>query len=138
MSVELAAIQQVKNATNRVCSSLPFTVSGNTIVIGSVTTASGALTANTLKTMLSITGSGKCNLIAVTTADTTSRTVRLQITLDGVVIFNQTTGAITTASNPITFNNNTSLDFLSSLKVEIASSLSETDKLSTSINYILT
>lgn len=52
--------------------------------------AVGALTANTLKTALSITGRGQINWLAVTEAAVTSPTNRIKITLDGTVILDKT------------------------------------------------
>lgn len=105
-------------------------------------TLSGATTANTLKSVLNITGSGVISFLSAHCADGTSRTVRLKVTLDGVVVFDTTSIALSTAGfgliaigdptafDPITFNK--------SLLVEIASSLSETDKLYTNYYYRLT
>lgn len=101
---------------------------------------SGAMTANALKTILSIGGRGKMPMFGVKSIDSTSRTVRIKITADGVVVFDYTSAAlasggevaviigdvgITTGSTvaeslPITWN--------ASLLIECASSLTETDK----------
>ena len=109
---------------------------------------SGALTANTLATILSVTGRGSVNLALVTANDTTSRTVRLKITIDGVSIFDATSNAIVTTNRGIvgigtlqaTSTSYTAMAFQpvrfsSSCLIQIASSLSETDKLTTLINY---
>ena len=101
---------------------------------------SGALTANTLATVLSVTGSGSVPYLACYVKDTTSRSVRMEVTVDGVVVFDATSDTAGTASgtgilaagaaggsptsvqgDPIQFN--------FSLVVKIASSLSETDKI---------
>lgn len=107
---------------------------------------SGALTANTLATALSVTGRGNVPFLAVFAGNTASRTIRCRVTVDGVVVFDATSNSITTtgrglliagayaasdpggnnhwdAGFPITFN--------ASLLVEIASSLTETDNLTT-------
>jgi hypothetical protein len=107
---------------------------------------SGELTANVLATALSVTGGGEVPFLTVGTKDTTSRTVRAKVTVDGVVVFDATSSAVTIlgsgmavvgynggagiyvqAPAPIRFN--------SSLLVEIASSRTETGKVS--ISYVL-
>jgi hypothetical protein len=124
------------NARNVVSSSLNLA----TTAIGVNQQDCGALTADTLSTIIDVTGSGIAKVLTVYTADTTSRTLRVRITIDSVVIYDQTTSAITAAGtglNPIgilrwmgasaylaffeelIFNNN--------YKVEVASSLTETD-----------
>ena len=99
---------------------------------------SGALTANTLSTALSVTGSGSLNFICVAAEDTTSRTVRIKITLDGTAVFDSTSNAFTASSyGVIAVGVYTSsmiaiddIPFNSSCLIQIASSLSETDKIS--------
>ena len=102
---------------------------------------SGVLTANTLKTVLTVTGGGEVPFLSVYANDTTSRTVRIKVTVDGVSVFDATSNAITVANTGmmvIGIGTSTSyitqapapLRFNSSLLVEIASSLSETDKVS--------
>lgn len=105
------------------------------------TVLSGTTVAGVLKTVLSLSGSGVFSFLAVENADTTSRTHRIKITLDGVVIFDATTGAVTSVSNDylvvgvmtnvaasthsvITFE---PLSFNSSLLIEYACSLSESN-----------
>jgi hypothetical protein len=111
--------------------------------------ASGALTAATLATALSITGRGCINYCAVRTKDTTSRTVRMKVTLDGTVIFDSTSAATTTNGHGvIAIGAASGVDggtllapvfqpvfFTTSLLVEIASSLSESNLISTLVNY---
>lgn len=115
------------------------------------TALSGALTANTAKTMLNITGSaGEMAWLSLYTADTTSRTVRIRVTVDNVTspyAFDSITGAITTVDHGIIAVGNSSsgaistislnLKWRSSLLVEIYSSLNETDKLTLAYNYAL-
>lgn len=105
---------------------------------------SGALTANTLATIVSITGVGVAPIIALQTEDTTSRTLRLQVIVDGVTAFDSTSAALTTANKALiavgdivqTSAGNYTLiagkpvRFFSSLVIKAASSLSETDKIS--------
>ena len=102
----------------------------------------GACTAATLKTILSLSGSGVISFLAVESADTTSRTHRLKVTLDGVVIFDATSTATISVSTTLlaigAMANATAstqstvtlepLAFNGSLLVEYASSLTETDK----------
>lgn len=109
------------------------------------TTASGALTSATLATIHNITGRGRLNLLTAYVADTTSRTVRIVLTIDGTVVFDATSsaitipgdgmvavGVVTSASGALEFQ---PIDFQQSMKVEIASSLTETDKVTVGINY---
>jgi hypothetical protein len=58
-----------------------------------VKTQTGAVTANTYKQMLSLTGPGVLEFLALTSDDATVRTVTVQIILDGVV-----------ATHTVTFN----------------------------------
>ena len=113
-------------------------------VVQSVPTAtksilSGALTAATLKTLLTITGAGAIKFLGVATVDATSRTVRLKVTIDGVVVYDATSSAITSSSLGLIAIGSIidayipqldNVAFNSTLLVEVASSLSETDKLS--------
>jgi hypothetical protein len=103
---------------------------------------SGALTANILATVLSLTGPGEVPLLTSYTKDATVRTVRTVVIVDGVTVFDFTSasfgvanrGAIVagqladaglsfyvTQGNPIRFS--------VSLVVQQASNLTETDKL---------
>jgi len=59
-------------------------------MLGCISAAVGALSADTLKTALSITGRGKINWLAVTEGIASGTpTNRIKITLDGVVIFDK-------------------------------------------------
>jgi len=106
-----------------------------------IETLSGALTANTLKEMVNITGTaGKVPVCAVITKDATARTVRLQITLDSAYVINIVSSSISSSSVGIIAAGITGasaflmdgepLSFKTSCKIEIASSLNETDKIS--------
>lgn len=108
---------------------------------GIKSTLSGALTADTLKTMLNITGSaGSMYVLGLVANDATSRALRLKVTIDGNATpsFDANGGAATT-------NNGISAAVLSgppikwktSCLVEIASSLTETDKLTLGHMYNL-
>jgi hypothetical protein len=104
----------------------------------------GALTANTLSTVLSITGSGVVNLLCAQSVDATSRTHRLKVTIDGVVAFDATSAAIAAANKGIPaiglFVNGGAtpvldqIPFNTSFLVEYASSVTETGK--TTISYL--
>lgn len=108
---------------------------------------SGAMTSAVLKTALTITGRGRVNWLGMYCNDATSRTLRMKITLDGTVIRDTTSAAIAVSLSgfvglgsgkyvadapavvfqPLVFN--------ATLLVEIASSLTETDKASFAYNY---
>lgn len=103
--------------------------------------ATGALTAGTLATVLSLSGKGAISFLACGGVDVTARTHRLKVTLDGVVIYDGTTASTTnsgavlavigsfapsaTTTPVIVFE---PLVFNSSLLVEYASSVTETAK----------
>lgn len=157
MSAELAMIQQVKNQTVRVPTAL-IGSAANTNYIFPIQTvlqsrlsnikvsSSGAVTAGTLKTALTVTGAGCLQFVLVTTTDNTPRTLRTKITLDGNVVYDYTTGNITSADagiHAIGAGNNTNMIiyeqvfFNRSCLVEFASSLSETDKQNIHLKYQL-
>ena len=112
-------------------------------------TLSGALTAGTLATALSITGRGVARFIASKTKDATARTIRLKVTVDGTSVFDATTnsmsasnkgiiavgGVATGGSSSDTGGVYGELKFNTSLLVEHASSPTETDKISLISNY---
>lgn len=102
----------------------------------------GACTANTLKTILSLSGKGVISALGVGSGDVASRTHRIKVTLDGVVIFDATTAAttnlaiafmaigsinylVTSVTATVAFE---PLAFNQSLLVQYASSITETDK----------
>ena len=110
---------------------------------------SGACTSNTLKTILSVTGKGAISKLFLAAMDTTSRTHRIKITIDGTVIYDSTSAANSTqdvapvignvsytaySSNHVLDMGEFPLFFDYSLLVEYATSLTETDK--TRIGYI--
>lgn len=138
-----SAFRQVSAISNRPLFNYSTTVK---------TVLSGATTADVLKTILSLSGSGVVSFLAVESVDATSRTHRLKVTLDGVVIFDATTGAIAStsamlvaigalsqvaASAPsiVTFE---PMAFVSSLVIEYADSLSETDGATIGYRYYAT
>ena len=96
---------------------------------------SGALTANTLATVISHTGSGVISYLSCASGDATSRTHRAKITIDGTVVFDATSNAVVTVNNGIVpigigtssgFFAGDPIPYNTSLLVEYASSLSET------------
>ena len=98
------------------------------------TALSGTVVANTLVTALSHTGSGVIGYFAAYSADATSRTHRVKITIDGTVVFDATSAAVTAvntgvvaigfgvASSSFTVD---PIPYSTSLLVEYASSLGE-------------
>lgn len=106
----------------------------------------GSLTATVLATILNITGTaGQLSFLAIISADATSRTLRVKITVDGSSVWDFTSAAITTAYNGLPIlgyysagiigggtaqmqAHNPTVKFRSSLKIEVASSLTELDK----------
>jgi hypothetical protein len=100
---------------------------------------SGALTAGNLATVLTVTGGGNVSYLACYPKDTTSRSVRMEVTVDGVVAFDATSDvAAATAGHGIlaagflfgsTGGPGYPILFNSSLVVKVATSVaSETDK----------
>lgn len=110
--------------------------------VDSIVTLSGALTASTFKTMLNITGtSGKIPVLGLKTNDATARVISLRITIDSAYVTTITSSSITTSGNGIWAAGSRAasagwivdgepLKFKTSCLVEIASSLTETDKIS--------
>lgn len=101
---------------------------------------SGALTANTLKTILNVSGAGIFHILGARTNNTTSRTVRMRLTIDGTVVFDSTSaatmnpesgGLITGSTSGTTPLPGATVVFNSSAVFEIASSLTETDTITT-------
>lgn len=100
---------------------------------GAKITLSGALTANTYKEILSVTGRGVFYSLYAISMDTTSRTIGLKIVIDEVTVFDAVSGTLTSASNGIAaggYSNNIVIPiyFNKSLVASVKSSLSETDK----------
>lgn len=110
----------------------------NTVNTGAVhgvkKTVSGALTANTLSTVLSITGGGTLCFASCYGNDATSRTHRFKLTLDGVVVYDATTAAVAATSSGIMLVGITAVGVYStdaipfnvSCLLEYASSVTET------------
>lgn len=115
------------------------------------TVTTPACTADALVTILSLAGRGVISFLAFQNADATSRTGRMKITLDGVVILDKTTSATTASGDmlpvigqcfPAANAANGSvvvpepLTFESSLLIEYASSLTETGKCTIAYRYM--
>jgi hypothetical protein len=122
------------------CSSSGYAAINLNSIPGSVRLLnSGALTANTLKTILNVSGAGIFHVLGARTNDATIRTVRMRLTIDGTVVFDSTSaaagantgGLITGSSNGTTPLPGATVVFNSSAVFEIASSLTETDTIST-------
>jgi hypothetical protein len=111
---------------------------------GSKEILSGALTANTLATVYTKTGRGRINLLTAYTKDTTARTVRCRITIDGAVAYDATTNSISSSGHgQIAIGNIAAnadatvyqpIDYQTSILIQVASSLTETDKIAIGIN----
>lgn len=110
----------------------------------------GALTAATLATILNLSGKGVISFLACASVDATARTHRIKITLDGTVIFDATSASVSSllAYCPVIGSIESLSDtystasvipepmyFNSSLLVEYASSLTETNKTNIAYKY---
>jgi hypothetical protein len=111
---------------------------------GAKDVVTGVLIANTLSTVLSITGSGVVNFLTAQSVDTTARTHRLKITIDGVVVSDNTSASVAAVNKGIAAIGLIGLSaggpvidqipFNSSFLAEYASSVTETGK--TIISYV--
>jgi hypothetical protein len=107
----------------------------------------GALTANTYKSILSISGAGRLRFACAAVADSTSRTASVRIVSDGVVVLERSVaftgysdvGILAVGGMDQTSVNLTArfgdLAFNASLSIDVRSSLAETDKLYLITNY---
>lgn len=132
---------QIKNSTLIVVR--PFAATGSIITPlggnadGVTRTQSGSTTAGALKTIFSYTnGGGIMSHLSAYTADATARTLRLKVTIDGVIAYDNTSSSISSInrgfvlSGSITNSGATVLPALmwaNSIVVEIASSLTESN-----------
>lgn len=141
LSKKTTAILNKSNATTT-------GLNGISVYLQNTPILSGALVANTLSTVVSHTGSGSINFLAVYANDTTSRDIRVKLTLDGNVVYNELASAIAstgTGLKPLGIYHYTQgylsyepIAYNESMIVEISSSLTETDKLSIVINAYTT
>lgn len=115
---------------------------------GGIEVLSGALSAGVFAAVpgMSFTGRGSIPLLSCYAKDTTSRTLRMRVTVDGVAVFTSAaSNAITVANTGIYaageftgtgyFGQGYPIRFNSSCLVEVASSLGETDKVA--VGYVL-
>lgn len=108
--------------------------------VGTREVLSGALTANTLKTLLTVNQAGQMPYLSFYAKDATSRTMRCVVIADGVTVYDSTTAAVAQANRgyplafALTWNGAVAptmgypIRWAQSLVVQVASSLSETDK----------
>jgi len=104
---------------------------------------SGALTANTLVDLINESGSaGYLSQLSIYCIDATSRTLRIVVTVDGTGIYDFTSSAITAANSGAVLagnhssGNNSALPpiyYTNSIRVQYASSVTETDKFQISL-----
>ena len=117
------------------------TVANAAAVANAYTSLTGPLTSTVLKNVLEVNSPGVLNWLGVWTADATSRTLRVQITMDGIVVFNNTSSAIAVSGSGVvivgggTYGSGGDasavmqpLAYTQSLLIEVASSITETDK----------
>lgn len=105
---------------------------------------SGALSAGVLSaSLITIAGAGAIKFLQAYTKDATSRTIRLKVVIDGVTVFDATSGTIASQNLGMVAVGDyvgsiiimERIIFNVSLAVYVASSLSETDKIGVSANY---
>lgn len=103
-----------------------------------------AMTANTLYEFYSFTGRGRLNALSAYTIDSTARTIRVKVTIDGTVIYDATSSSISTSGYgvvPVGVVSNSGalvfqpVEWQTSCLIEVATSVTETDKVATGINY---
>lgn len=106
---------------------------------------SGALTANTLVDLLNESGSaGQIDQLTVCTNDATARTIRIVITVDGTVILDATSASMSSVNTGgfwagvrggTTAGQLPPIKYTNSIRIQYASSLTETGKFSTALAY---
>jgi hypothetical protein len=105
------------------------------------TAASGALTANTYKLMLDISGAGTLAECRAYTASANAQTLGLKVTIDGVDVFDEVTASIAATNTGLVATSGASgitARFKTSLKVYIKSSLAASDEVTLAYAYTLT
>lgn len=90
---------------------------------------SGALTADTLSTIISLAGSGVVDylVIARPTSDATGRTLRNQLIIDGVTVWDYTSSSSTWAQNYGVILIDTPIPYNASFLLKIACNVTESD-----------
>lgn len=108
---------------------------------------SGSLTANTLKTVLSLSGQGIVNYLSFFSLFNITRTMRCKVTIDGNVVFDSTSapfssydgGFVIGAASPVPSGaaaiSLEQIPYYNSFVVEVASSLTETDNMAVDVIY---
>lgn len=138
-----STVQATKSLYNA-CSTAGYTavtnLGENALASSSV---SGALTANTLVDLINESGSaGYLSQLSIFTGDTTSRTLRIVVTVDGTDIYDFTSSAITAPNSGAVLagnhssGNNSALPpiyYTNSIRVQYASSVTETGKFTISL-----
>ncbi len=154
MSIETALLTKLLQPTKQIvnyCSdgSIIYSLYANGTDMNFKTALCGALTADILSPVLSISGSGGVvSWLSVLSMDTTIRTMRVKVTVDGIVVFDATTGSLTNVAQGLqvigggrsasyTSNNDIPVVFNNTLLVEVASSITETDKFKIGYRYQL-
>jgi len=112
---------------------------------GAVSALSGSMTSATLKTLLSISGvGGRVTQLTFRTADATARTIRVKIVVDGTTVCDATSTSITTINEGGVFAGQRSgttvlilppIVWNSTIVIEYASSVTETDKITAEYIY---
>lgn len=104
---------------------------------------SGTLTANTPATLIDLTGRGEVSWLSAYALNSTARTIRMIVTVDGIEVFDATSASVSGTNSGIAavgagsstnVNQANVLRYNSSLRVEVASSLSETDLVAIAYN----
>ena len=126
---------------------VPYQVNQTIGIANSKTVLSGAMTAGVLKTLLSVSGAGSIEFLSLMTMSTTARTMRIKLTIDGQVAFDSTSattsaneyGAVVLGSGNAPFGSSVPTYeptlFNTSLLIEVASSITETDKFTLGYKY---
>jgi len=114
---------------------------------GAIATLSGSMTAATLKTLLSVSGVGcRVRYLTFRSNDATARTVRVKITVDGTSVYDFTSASFSVSGNGVFLAGHVSVsstttimlpDIISNstMLIEYASSLTETDKITADYIY---
>ena len=145
--VPLTSVKRGAGATKRLYNR--FNVAGWTpVAINDISSAvvslSGALTANALVDLVNESGSaGEISQFSIATNDTTARTIRVVVTIDGTVIFDRTSSSITSLGGLFLAGSNSvvnpatlpSIKYSNSKRIQYASNVSETGKLTTYLAF---
>ena len=110
-----------------------------------VASVSGALTANTLVDLINESGSaGEISHLAIASNDASARTLRVVVTIDGVVIFDRTSASFSSSNtgiflagnfNPVIVSSLPPIKYSTSKRVQYASSNNETGKFTTYLAF---